>query len=399
MKKLTIDALDLRDKRTLMRVDFNVPLTDNLEVADDTRIRAALPSITKIVESGGMPILMSHLGRPRGKVVNEMRLNPVAKRLSELLHRPVRMAPDCIGAEVEGIVAAMRGGDVVLLENLRFHKGETDNDAEFSQKLARLGDIYLNDAFGTAHRAHASTVGITAFFTQCAAGYLMQKELDYLGRALSNPERPFLAIMGGAKISDKIELIRNLLDKLDTILIGGGMTYTFYRAQGFNVGNSLVEEDKIELAGTLLEEAEMKQVEVCLPIDSLVARDIADDAEVKIVQGQTIDAGWAGVDIGPGTIEAYRLRILASATVIWNGPLGIFEKKPFAKGTMAIAHALADATAAGVTTILGGGDSVSAIKKAGLAEKVSHVSTGGGASMEFLSGISLPGVEALTDIA
>ncbi len=396
MKKLTIDALDLGDARALMRVDFNVPLTDTLQVADDTRIRAALPSIKKIIESNGKAILMSHLGRPKGKVIEEMRLVPVAKMLSELLDKEVKMAPDCVGPDVEALVASMQPGEIVLLENLRFHKEETDNDAEFSRVLASLGDLYINDAFGSAHRAHASTVGVTQYFDRCAAGYLMQKELLYLGNALENPKRPFIAIMGGAKISGKIDLIKNLLDKVDTILIGGGMAYTFFKAQGLEVGNSLVEEDKVDLAGEVLEQADLKDVEICLPIDSLVAEEISEDARTQIVQG-AIPMGWSGVDLGPGTIESYKLRILVAGTIVWNGPLGIFEKEPFATGTMAIARALAEATKTGVTTVVGGGDSAAAIKKAGLSAEVSHVSTGGGASMEYLSGLALPGVEALSD--
>ena len=292
----------------------------------------------------------------------------------------------------------MQSGDVVLLENLRFHKQETENDDEFSQNLAKLGDIYINDAFGTAHRAHASTVGVTKYFDKKAAGYLMQKELTYLGNALENPKRPFLAIMGGAKISGKIDLIRNLLDKIDTILIGGGMTFTFFKAQGHEVGDSLVEEDKVNLAVELLEDAELKNVEICLPIDTVIADKNSEDAQTRIIQDRNIPAGWMGVDIGPGTVEAYKLRLFVAGTVIWNGPLGIFEKEPFARGTMAIANALADATDDGTITIIGGGDSAAAIKKAGIAERVTHVSTGGGAAMELLSGIPLPGVEVLSNI-
>ncbi|MBC7187077.1 MAG: phosphoglycerate kinase [Calditrichaeota bacterium] len=397
MAKLSIDDLDLKGKRVLMRVDFNVPLTADLKVADDTRIRAALPSIKKVVDAGGMAILMSHLGRPKGQVKEEMRLRPAAARLSELLGREVKMAPDCVGPEVEAMVAAMKPGDVLMLENLRFHKAETDNDPEFAKQLAKLGDVYVNDAFGSAHRAHASTEGVTKYFSKCAAGYLMQRELLYLSKALESPAKPFVAIMGGAKISDKIELIENFLGNVDSLLVGGAMAYTFLKARGVAVGSSLVEADKLDLAAQLLQRAQQRGVELLLPVDHVAAPSAEAEADAKVIDGETIPEGLMGLDIGPKTIDQFKKKILGARTVVWNGPLGMFEKGAFAEGTMEIAKALADATARGAVTIVGGGDSAAAIAKAKLADKVSHVSTGGGASLEFLSGLKLPGVEALTE--
>lgn len=397
MAKLSIDDLDLKGKRVLMRVDFNVPLTPDLKVADDTRIRAALPSIKKVIDAGGMAILMSHLGRPKGQVKEEMRLRPAAVRLGELLGREVKMAPDCVGAEVGAMVAAMRPGDILMLENLRFHKAETDNDPEFAKQLAKLGDVYVNDAFGSAHRAHASTEGVTKYFARCAAGYLMQKELVYLSKALESPAKPFVAIMGGAKISDKIELIENFMGRVDSLLVGGGMAYTFLKARGVPVGASLVESDKVELAAQLLAKARKQGVEFLLPVDHVAADSPEAEGNAKAIDGEAVPEGLMGLDIGAKTIELFKKKILGARTVVWNGPLGMFEKTAFAKGTTEIAMALAEATAKGAVTIVGGGDSAAAVSKAGLAEKVSHVSTGGGASLEFLSGLKLPGVEALTD--
>ncbi len=397
MAKLSIDDLDLHGKRVLMRVDFNVPLTPDLKVADDTRIRAALPSIKKVIDAGGMAVLMSHLGRPKGQVKEEMRLRPAAVRLGELLGREVKMAPDCVGPEVEAMVAAMKPGDVLLLENLRFHKAETDNDPEFAKQLAKLGDVYVNDAFGSAHRAHASTEGVTKYFERCAAGYLMQKELLYLSKALESPAKPFVAVLGGAKISDKIELIENFVGKVDSLLVGGGMAYTFLKAKGVSVGASLVEEDKLSLAAQLLDTAKKRGVELLLPVDHVVAKEPEAEETAQVIEGEAIPEGMMALDIGPKTRELFKNRVLGARTVVWNGPLGMFEKAAFAKGTMEIARALADATSNGAVTIVGGGDSAAAVAKAGLSEEVSHVSTGGGASLEFLSGLKLPGVEALTE--
>ncbi|MCK5740309.1 phosphoglycerate kinase [bacterium] len=399
MRKLTINDLDLKGKKVLMRVDFNVPLDENQNVRNDARIVAALPSIKKILESGGAAILMSHLGRPKGEAKEEFRLTPAAKRLSELLGQDVIMAPDSIGPEVEKMAAELKMGEVMLLENLRFHKEEKKNNPEFAKKLAQLGDAYVNDAFGTAHRAHASTEGVTNFFDQAACGYLIQKELKYLAGAIDNPVHPFIAIMGGAKISGKIDVIQNLFDKVDAILVGGGMTYTFFKAMGYEIGASLLEEDKIELAKKLIDEAKAKGVELILPVDHVIAEKFAADAANKIVPANVIEDGWLGVDLGPKTIELFKAKIMTAKTVVWNGPMGVFEFDAFAKGTNAVAATLAEATQEkGVTSIIGGGDSAAAIAKAGLQDKVSHVSTGGGASLELMGGITLPGIAALSEI-
>jgi phosphoglycerate kinase len=397
MAKLTLDDINVSGKRVLMRVDFNVPIGDDGKVADDLRIRAALPSIRKVLESGGSLVLMSHLGRPKGKRDEKYSLKPVAERLSELLGKPVKMAPDCIGPEVEKMARELKPGEVLLLENLRFHGEEEANDPAFAEQLARLGDVYVNDAFGTAHRAHASTEGVTKYFKVCAAGYLMQKELEYLGKAVGEPERPYVAIMGGAKISGKIDVIQNLLPKVDVLLIGGGMAYTFFKAKGYSIGKSLLEEDRIEVAKQVMADAKARGVELILPLDNVVATEISETAETKVTPDENVPEGWIGVDIGPKTIARFREKILGAKTIVWNGPMGVFEKDPFAKGTIAIAQALAEATKKGATTVVGGGDSAAAIAKAGLEEEVSHVSTGGGASLEFLAGLTLPGVAALTD--
>ena len=397
MAKLTIDDLELKDKRVLVRVDFNVPLNDNLEVTDNTRIKAALPTIKKIIESGGRAILMSHLGRPKGKVIDSMRLAPVATELSKLLGKEVKYVKDCIGEEIENAVAGLRNGEVLLLENLRFYKEETKNDSDFAKKLAKLGDVYINDAFGTAHRAHASTEGVTKYFDQCAAGYLIEKELKYLGNAIESPERPFVAVLGGAKISGKIDVIENLLDKVDALLIGGGMSYTFLKAQNIEIGNSLLEEDKISLAEDVLKKAVSKGVDLFLPVDHVIAEQISETASTRITEDQSIPEGWSGVDIGPKTIEKYRQKLQTAKTVVWNGPMGVFEINKFSKGTIAIAETLAEITEKGAITVIGGGDSVAALSKANKRDKVSHVSTGGGASLEFLGGLKLPGIEALTE--
>lgn len=398
MPKLTVDDLQLEGKTVLMRVDFNVPLDGAGNITDDLRIKAALPTIKKIVEDGGKAVLCSHLGRPKGERKAAFSLRPAAEHLSALLGEPVKFADDCIGAGIDQLKKSLRNGEVLLLENLRFHKGETDNDPAFAKQLASNCDLYINDAFGTAHRAHASTEGVTKHFSQCAAGYLLQKELKYLGDAVSNPQRPFVAIIGGAKISGKIDVIENLISKTDKLLIGGGMTYTFMKSRGQEIGNSLVENDKLDFAKELLAEAGDKLV---LPKDFLVT-DSFDFGSRKIGQtkfvGQDgIPAGWEALDVGPESIEEFSRIVNGAKTVVWNGPVGVFEIDATAKGTFAVASALAEATANGATTIIGGGDSAAAIKIAGLDDKVSHVSTGGGASLEFLEGKTLPGVAALTD--
>ena len=397
MKKLSIDKVSLKGKRVLVRVDFNVPLDENLKITDDIRITSALPTIKKIISDGGRCILMSHLGRPKGGPNPKYSLKPVAVRLGQLMDKDVKFAPDCIGEQVKAIVNSLVNGDVLLLENLRFHPEEEKNDPAFAKQLAELGDVYANDAFGSAHRAHASTEGVTKFIKVCAAGYLMQKELDYLGEAISNPVRPFTAILGGSKISGKIDVIENLLPKVDNLLIGGGMAYTFYKAMGYEIGASLLEAEKIELAKEMLVKFKTSKAKVILPKDNVVAAEFKNESPSSIVDADKIPTDKMGLDIGPKTIEEFKDVILKSKTVIWNGPMGVFEFDNFAKGTDTIAAALAEATTKGAVTVIGGGDSAAAIKKAGLDDKVSHVSTGGGASLEFLEGKVLPGVEALND--
>ena len=397
MQKLTVEDLEVKGRKVLMRVDFNVPLKGG-KVADDTRIRAALPTIQYILGRGGRLILMSHLGRPDGQRVDEMSMRPCLDVLEKLLGRKVFFAEDCVGAPAETAAAQLKDGEVLLLENLRFHPEEEKNDADFARKLAQLGDLYVNDAFGTAHRAHASTEGVTRFFKQSAAGYLMMKELDYLGKVVGRPLKPYVAVLGGAKISGKIDVITNLLPKVDQIVIGGGMAFTFFKAQGLEVGGSLVEADKVDFAGKLLVEGRDKLV---LPVDVVIS-DVLDIkarkvGEIKIVDAAGIPAGWKGVDIGPKSIERFRGVLKNAKTVVWNGPMGVFEIDQTAKGTFAIAGIMAEITTTGATTVIGGGDSAAAVEKAGIAEKVSHVSTGGGASLEFIEGKTLPGVAALTD--
>jgi len=396
MPKLTIDDLELEGKKVLIRVDFNVPLDDQGKITDDRRIKSTLPTIEKVLSQGGKAILISHLGRPKGKPDPKLSLRPVAQRLSELLGKEVVFLPDCIGEEVEKRVAELKPGDCLLLENLRFHPGERDNDRRFSRRLAKLADLYINDAFGTAHRAHSSTYGVTRYFSQRAAGYLMEKELSYLGKALTNPGRPFVAVLGGAKISGKIDVIANLLRKVNSLLIGGGMAYTFLKAQGLEIGKSLLEEDKLNLAHNLLQNAKDRGIRIYLPSDCLIVKEIDGD-EVKTVSVDAIPSDWIAVDIGPKTIEHFSAHLKEAKTVVWNGPLGIFEKKRFAQGTMSIAEVLAQITQEGATTIVGGGDTAGAVQKAGYGDKMSHISTGGGASLEFLEGKELPGVKALTD--
>jgi phosphoglycerate kinase len=396
MEKLTIDDLKLKDKKVLVRVDFNVPLNEKCEVTDDTRIVESLPTIKKILKDGGKAILMSHLGRPKGKDP-KLSLAPVVKRLEKLLEKPVKFVNDCIGPEVEKAVSGLKSGECLLLENLRFYLEEEKNNPEFAKKLASLGEIYINDAFGTAHRAHASTEGVTKYFKQCAAGYLMQKELKYLGMALTNPKRPFVAILGGAKISGKIDVIENLLDKVDALLIGGGMAFTFDKALGKEIGKSLLEPDKINLAKNILRKAEEKKVNLKLPEDFVVAPEAKEEAPSKIVDKNNIPQDWQGLDIGPKTLEQFSKELDKAKTVVWNGPMGVFEVNKFAQGTIKIAEELAKITQKGATTIVGGGDSAAAVAKAGLEKKLTHISTGGGASLEFLEGKTLPGVAALTD--
>jgi len=389
----SINDSNFNGKRVLIRVDFNVPIKDG-QITDTTRIEAALPTIDKVIDDGGIPILMSHLGRPAG-YQKEFSLEPIANYLREYYGYNVIFADDCVGEKVENMVKSAAAGDIVLLENLRFHPEEEKNDIEFAKKLASLADVYINDAFGSIHRAHASIDAVCKFFPERYAGYLLLNELKYLGEALDNPKHPFTAILGGAKISGKIDVIRNLLTKCDSILIGGGMAFTFIKAQGYEVGMSLVETDKIDLAADLIKEAKEKNVQLILPDDIVIANKIAEDANIKSVSIDNIPVDWVGVDIGENTIKAYTDIILNSKAIFWNGPLGIFEIPKFSKGTYAIAEALAKATEMGAITIIGGGDSASAIQKSGFADKVTFISTGGGASLEYLEGKKLPGIVAL----
>ncbi len=398
MNKLSIDKVELKGKRVLVRVDFNVPLDENLNITDDIRITESLPTIKKIVADGGKAILMSHLGRPKGGPNPKYSLKPTAQRLSELLGKEVKLAPDCIGTETKTMVDAMKDGDVLILENVRFHAEEEKNDPAFAKQLAELGDVYINDAFGSAHRAHASTEGVTKYIKICAAGYLMQKELDYLGGAIANPKRPYVAILGGAKISGKIDVINNLLGKVDTLIVGGGMAYTFYKAEGKEIGTSLLEAEKIDLAKEVLSNAKKSGIKFLLPKDVVVAGEFNNDSPSTVVSVDAMPADKMGLDIGPETIKLFSDELKNAKTIVWNGPMGVFEMDNFAKGTNAIAQVLADVTAAGSITVIGGGDSAAAITKAGLKDKVSHVSTGGGASLEFLEGKALPGVVALNDV-
>src|SRR5947209_7261469 len=396
MNKKTIREIDVAGKRVLVRVDFNVPLDAEQHITDDTRIRAALPTIEYLLDQGAAVILMSHLGRPKGKAVETMRLTPVAQRLSELLHKPVQMAPDCIGPEVEALARNLQPGQVLLLENLRFHDEEEKNDPAFARQLASLGDIYVNDAFGTAHRAHASTEGVTHYLPG-VAGFLMEKEINFLGGALENPRRPFAAIVGGAKVSDKIAVLERLISMVDMLLIGGGMANTFLKAEGYEIGASLFEESKLGVAKNLIAKARQQELTFLLPSDVVIADHFAADANYKVVAQNEVPKGWRILDIGPKAVEAFQKALSNAQTIVWNGTLGVAEMPAFAKGTDAIIEILASRTRAGATTIIGGGDSAAAVEEAGAAEKMTHVSTGGGASLEFLEGRVLPGVAALQD--
>ena len=394
LKKLSIRDIDFKGKRVFCRVDFNVPLDENNQITDDTRVKASMPTIRHIINNGGRLILASHLGRPKNGPEAKFSLASVAPCLSQYLGKSVKMAPDCIGPDVARMVNQMADGDVLLLENVRFHAGETKNDPDFAKALAENADIYINNAFGTAHRAHASTEGVTHYLQPAAAGFLLEKEIKYLGQALAYPDHPFVAVIGGAKVSDKIAVIENLLDKVDTLIIGGGMAYTFLRAKGRPTGKSLVEEDRIELAKKLLKKAAEKGVTLLLPQDHVVASEFSPTAEHKICSDANFPADWMALDIGPATIATYTGALRNARMVIWNGPMGVFEFDAFARGTMSVATTLAESRA---RSIVGGGDSVAAVKKAGVESKMTHISTGGGASLEFLEGKTLPGLAALTD--
>ena len=393
MNKKTVKDIDLKDKKVLVRCDFNVPMDENKNITDNRRIVAALPTIKYLLEQNCKVVLCSHLGRPKGEFKPEFSLKPVAKELSKLLGQEVIMAEDVIGEDAKNKAEKLKNGEILLLENVRFHREETDNDPEFAKKLASFGEVFVNDAFGTAHRAHASTEGVTKYLP-AVSGFLIEKELKFLGEALENPERPFVAILGGSKVSDKIGVIENLLEKVDTLIIGGGMAYTFFKAQGYNVGDSLCEEDKCDLALEIMEKAKEKEVKFLLPIDNKVGKEFKPDTESKTVKSTEIPDGWEGLDIGEETIKLYKEELQNAKTIVWNGPLGVFEFDQFAVGTNEIAKALGDIDA---IKIIGGGDSAAAVEKAGLADKMTHISTGGGASLEFLEGKKLPGIEALMD--
>jgi phosphoglycerate kinase len=393
-EKMTVKDLDLKGKKVFCRVDFNVPLDDQGRITDDTRIVASLPTLRYIIEQGGRLILASHLGRPKAAPNPKYSLAPVAPHLAKLLGQPVAMARDCIGTEVEKLASGLKNGDILLLENVRFHAGEEKNDPVFCRQLASLADLYVNDAFGTAHRAHATTEGVARLLSPAVAGFLMEKEIRYLGGALAAPKRPFVAVIGGAKVSDKILVIENLLAKVDALVIGGGMAYTFLKAQGHEIGKSLLEADKIELAGELLAKAEKRGVRLLLPQDHVIAREFKADAEHRICTNADFPAEWMGLDIGPQTAELFAGLLKNAGTVVWNGPMGVFEFPAFAQGTFAVARALADSDA---LSIIGGGDSVAAVNQSGLDDRMTHISTGGGASLEFLEGKELPGIAALTD--
>jgi len=398
VRKKTLRDVNLKGCRVLMRVDFNVPLSKEGMITDDTRVRASIPSIDYIMEQGASCVLMSHLGRPKGKKDKAFTLRPVADALGEMVKHPVRFVGDCIGAEVEKSAAALRPGEILLLENVRFYPNEEANDPAFARELSKLGNLYANDAFGTAHRAHASTVGVTQYFKERVAGFLMEKELEALEGLLSSPAHPFVAVMGGAKVSGKLELIKNLLDRVDRILIGGGMAFTFFKAAGLEVGKSLVDEELVPLCREIMEKTDAGGGKrIFLPVDCIVAKEISAASESKLVSTGDIPEDWAGVDIGDKTVDLFREELLGSRTAFWNGPMGVFEVPKFAGGTKKIAKIMADITKRGAKTVIGGGDSVAALNQLGLADRISHVSTGGGASLELLEGKKLPGVEALSD--
>ena len=396
MAKLTLNDIDVTGKKVMMRVDFNVPIIDG-EITDDNRVRAALPSINFVIENGGLVILTSHLGRPKGERNQEFSLKPVADHLATLIDAPVHFANDCIGDDASEVIDAAKLGEVIVLENVRFYKEETDNDEDFSKQLASHADLFVNDAFGSSHRAHASVAGVTKFLQPSVSGYLLEKEIKYLSDSVNDPVRPFVAILGGAKVSDKIPVIRQLISKVDTIIIGGGMAYTFLVANGKSVGKSLLQEEMIDTARELMVEAKTAGVHLMLPFDFVIADDFSNDANQEVVDEDNIKDNWEALDIGPQSAIAFGNVIKAAKTVVWNGPMGVFEMPSFAEGTNAVAEALVEATEFGATSIIGGGDSASAIKNAGLSSKVSHVSTGGGASLEYLEGKDLPGVSSLTD--
>lgn len=394
ISKRTVEDLPVQGKRVLVRVDYNVPLNEQGQITDDTRIRETLPTLTLLLQKGASLVLCAHLGRPKGKPNPAYSLKPVAKRLEELLKRPVQMAPDCVGEEVEAMANALPAGGILLLENLRFHAEEEANDAAFAKSLAASGELFVQDAFGAVHRAHASTAGVNAYLPS-AAGLLLSKEIYYLSKALENPEKPFIAILGGAKVSDKIDVIDNLLEKVNALVIGGAMAYTFLKAQGLSTGNSKVEADKIDVAKTLLKKAQDRHIQVFLPLDHVVVDQVDAKAVSEITPDRSIPEGKIAVDIGPMTLKSLVPLLQKAKTVVWNGPMGIFEMPPFAQGTFGVARTLAEATKHGATTIVGGGDSVAAVKQAGLGDQLSHISTGGGASLEFLEGKTLPGIAAL----
>jgi 3-phosphoglycerate kinase len=393
MNKKSIEEIDVKGKKVIVRVDFNVPLDENGNITDDKRIVGALPTIKYLVDHGAKTILVSHLGRPKDGFEDKYSMKPTAVRLGQLLGKEVIMAKDVIGPDAKEKAAALKDGEVLMLENVRFHKEETKNDPAFAKALSELAEIYVNDAFGTAHRAHASTAGL-ADYLPAVCGYLIQKEIDIMGKALSNPERPFVAILGGAKVSDKIGVIENLIGKVDYLIVGGGMAYTFFKAKGYGIGTSICEDDKVELAKSLLEKAESQGVKLILPVDNLVGKEFKNDTESQVVPSNAIPDGWMGMDIGPETVKQYSEVIKKAKTVVWNGPMGVFEFANFANGTKEVARAVAES---GAISIIGGGDSAAAVEQLGFADKITHISTGGGASLEFLEGKVLPGIDVLMD--